>query len=360
MGHSSRDRVDYKSEIDDLFDEPACTYDELEDLSISNSVYEPVLVGLKEKKLAGRLERAFYPQCDNEITVKDDEGNSLILPIEDLHFLAFVNRPLQIDSQPINNFPEVIETFTGDSFNIHVPDDQNFDVGFFAITTNPADRYKYIFFNFNNIRTHYQQRRIGEIIIEKRLLSEDILQNILYKQNQLRSLRLGTIIAKRENILLQDVEITLKQAWRKESGKCKLPSGDILIEAGLVSPQVVNQSLAIQKKIRRMTVGKLLVEMGYIDEEQMYKVLAEKFRKRFVSIEGLSPATEALGYLSHNLAKKLQVIPLYFQKRRLIIATSSPDKAEISDILRKKLSCPFELVVSPPNQIIDGLANFPA
>lgn len=360
MSHLSRDQVDYKSEIDNLFDEPICQDDELEDISISNSVYEPVLIGLKEKKLESRLERAFYPQCDKEISAKDDEGNSLILPIEDLQFLAFVNKPLQFHSQNINNISDVIETLTGDSFNIRVPGGQNFDTGFFAITTNPADRYKYIFFNFNTIRTHYQQRRIGEIIVEKRLLSKDVLQNVLYKQNQLRNLRLGAIIAKRENLLPQDIEITLQKAWQKESGKCKLPSGDILIEAGLVSPQVVNQSLAIQKIIRRMTVGKLLVEMGYIDEDQMYKVLAEKFRKRFVNIEGISPATEALGYLSHNLAKKLQVIPIYFQNKHLIIATSFPDKVEISDILRKKLSCPFELVVSPPNQIIDSLANFPA
>ena len=133
-------------------------------------------------------------------------------------------------------------------------------------------------------------------------------------------------------------------------------SGDILIEAGLASSQVVKQSLAFQKKIRNMRVGKLLVDMGYIDEDQMYKVLAEKFRKRFINLQNVSPDDDALAHLSHDLVKKLKVMPIYFKNERLIIATSFPDKAKLSDILKEKLSCPFELVVSPHNQIMTLLA----
>ena len=357
MGHFSRDRVDYKSEIDDLFDEQAEESEEFEDLSISSSVYEPVLVGFNEKQLETRLEKAFYPQHDTEIVVRDTEDNSLILPIEDLQFIAFVNKPLQLDNSNSNNFAEEIETFSGASFTIHVPIGQNFDVGFFGITIHPGDRYKYIFFYFNNIRIRYQQRPIGEIIVEKRLLSVDLLQNILHQQNQLRSLRLGEIIAKRANLLPHKVETTLQQAWREGSDGYKPYSGDILIEAGLVSPQVVEQSLTIQKKLRRMKVGKLLLEMGYINENQIYEVLAEKFRKRFVSLEKISFTEEALDHLSHDLVKKLKVIPIHFENKRLIIATSYPDKAELNDILREKLSCPFELVVSPSYQINQIMAN---
>ena len=358
MGHFSRDRVDYKSEIDDLFDELTGESDEFEDISISSSVYEPVLVGYKEKKLETRLEKTFYPQHDTEIAVCDAEGNSLILPIEDLQFIAFVNKPLQLDNLNTNNFSEVIETFHGTSFIIQVPNGQNFDVGFFGITIHPEDRYRYIFFYYNNIRIRYQQRPIGEIIIEKRLLSEDLLQNVLYQQNQLRALRLGEIIAKKADLLPHNVETTLQQAWQEESVDSKPLSGDILIEAGLVSSQVVEQSLAIQKKLRRMKVGNLLIEMGYINENQIYEVLAEKFRKRFVSLERISLTEKALDHLSHNLVKKLKVIPIRFENKRLIIATSYPDKPELTDILREKLSCPFELVVSPSYQINQIMANY--
>jgi hypothetical protein len=107
-----------------------------------------------------------------------------------------------------------------------------------------------------------------------------------------------------------------------------------------------------------MQVGKLLVEMGYINENQIYEVLAEKFRKRFVSLERVAIAAEALDYLPYELVRKLKVIPIHFQNNRLIIATSFPDKAELSDILRERLSCPFELVVSPYNQINAIMVNY--
>jgi len=552
MAHSSRDRVDYES-IEDLFDEQAEESDEFEDISISSCVYEPVLMGLKKEKLEFRLEKSFYPQYDREITVIDADGNSSIILIEDLQFLAFVNIPLQIDLLNINNFDEVVETFAGDTFKVRIPGGQDFDTGFFGLVTNPEDRYKYIFFLFNNIRIQYQQRPIGDIFVEKKFLSEEILQNVLRKQNQLRNLRLGSIIAKRTNLQPQHVEKTLQRAWqkrpdkklqleaerlkketaeklrqeeerlRKEADKKlqleaerlkqetaeklqqeqerlrkemeekkqleekrlkqetdeklhqeqerlqketeeklrreekllqkeadekllqvqkrlqleadqnqwleeerlqkevneklrreqerlqteveekkrleeerlkqetdkklqqeqerlkklidrklqleaewlkketeeKRPTGDILIEAGLVSSQAVKQSLAIQKKMRHIKVGELFVEMGYINEDQMYKVLAEKFKKRFVSLQKTSPTAEALGCLSRNFIKKLEIIPIHFQNERLVIATSNPDSANLSDILKEKLSCPFELVISPHNEIIEALANLP-
>jgi hypothetical protein len=534
---STSNRVGYDSNIEDLFDEQAEESDELEDISISSCVYEPVLVGVKEEKLESRLEKSFYPQYDREITVIDADGNALIHPIEDLHFFAFVNIPLQIDLLNINNFDEIVETFAGDSFKVRSPSGQNFDTGFFGLVTNPEDRYKYIFFPFDNIRIQYQQRPIGDIFVEKNFLSEDILQNVLRKQKQLRNLRLGSIIAKRTNLQPQHVEKTLQKAWqkspdkklqleeerlkketneklrqeqerlRKEADKKlrleeerlkketdkklhqeqerlrieveekkrleekrlmketdeklyqeqkrlqketdeklrrvekllkkeadeelhqvqkrlqieadqkqwleeerlqkevnekllqeqerlqleaeekkrleeerlkkeadkklhqeqerlrklaekklqleaewlkketeeKRPTGDILIEAGLVSSQAVKQSLAIQKKMRHMKVGELFVEMGYINEDQMYKVLAEKFKKRFVSLQKTTPTDEALSCLSREVIKKLEIIPIHFQNERLVIATSNPNSANLSRYSARKTFLSFRI-----------------
>ena len=119
---SSRKQVDFDSEIENLFDEKADEFDELEDVSISSSVFEPVQVGLKEKKLEYRLEKSFEPQYDREIYVVDADGNSSVLPLEDIQFLAFVNIPSHIDILNIKDFHDSIETFTGDSFEVHIPD----------------------------------------------------------------------------------------------------------------------------------------------------------------------------------------------------------------------------------------------
>ena len=108
-----------------------------------------------------------------------------------------------------------------------------------------------------------------------------------------------------------------------------------------------------------MKLGRLLMEMGYLGENQFYKVLAEKFRKKFINLQGSLPTEEAVQQLPRDLVKKLSVVPVYFQKQRLVIATSQPDRAELYDILKQQLSTPFELVVAPPHQINYILAKLP-
>ena len=550
---SISNQVDYES-IEDLFEEETAKPNEIEDVSISSCVYEPVLVSFKGKKLESRLDTSFNPQYDQEITIIDTKDNSQTIPIEDLQFLTFVNLPLQIDLLKINDFTEVVQTINGDSFRVRIPRDQNSSNGFFGLIENPEDRYKYIFFPYRNIRTQYQQRPIGDIILEKNFLTKETLDNLLLRQNKLRSLRLGAIIAKRASLQPQHIEKALKNVWEKRPDKKlhaekerlrkevterlnvkqrqlkkeaskklqveeerlekeadkkllqkqeelrnqaeekkktieerlikeideklsqekdklhkeinkklrleeerlkkeadekllqkqeklkkeveakkkteeerldkdigkqfsqkenelkkeveakkrveeeklrneieqktshekerltdivkkkllleeewlkadtfeKIPTGDILIDAGIVTPQTVKQSLAIQKKMREMKLGELSIEMGIVNEEQMCKVLAEKFNKRFVNLQKKAPTEEALKCLPRDLIKKLKIVPIELNNQRLIVATSNPDNDDLIDILHEKLSCSFELVVSPHNQIIETLSNLSA
>jgi len=360
MGRTPRKRSDHASEIDDLFGGPkAASSDYFEDISIASCVYEPVMVGLKGGKLETRLEKGFYPQYDREIIVKDRAGKTVVIPIEDIHFLAFANRPLQIDISSVNSYSDMIELYNGGLHQIRLPGSQSFEQGLYGVKSTTTDRYRYIFFTFDNIRLRFQRRLIGEIIVEKNILTENTLKNALRRQAQLRKLRIGTIIAKKINRPIPDVENILKRAGKVAAGTTRNHVGDILVAAGLVTPEIVNQSLSFQKHIRNMKLGRLLMEMGYLDENQFYSVLAEKFRKNFINLHGSSPSEDAMRQLPRTLVKQLSVVPVYFRKKRLVIATAHPDRAEINDILRQRLSCPFELVVAPPHQIIDVLANLP-
>jgi MshEN domain len=352
MNASSHNQVENKPDIEDLLDgqsdEPAAL----------KCVYEPVILGLEENKLEYRLENFFYPQDDREIIVIDNDINSLIFSIEELQFLAFVNIPLQIDLLSINDIVEVIDTFKGGSFAVRIPNGQDFDTGFFGLSVNPEDRYKYIYFPFNNIRMQYQQRPIGDILVENNFMSEDVLHNVLRKQYQLRCLRLGTILSKRANLQSQEVEKTLKDTdLQKQTAKSL--TGQRLIQAGLASDRIVKQSLALQNRIRHMKVGELFVEMGYLTEDQMFIALAKKFKKRYVKLHNITPESEALASLPLDLIRDLEIIPIRFQDERLVIATSDPSDANLYDILKEWLSCPFELVISPYRQIIEALANLP-
>jgi len=324
--------------------------------SQSNSILEPVLVGLKERKLESLLDQPFDPQHDQTITVRAAENDSLILQVEDLQFLAFANRPLHIDFRKTGNFFEVIETFKSGKFKVRVPANQVADTGFFGVAASPEDRYKYIFFPHNSIRIRFQQRPVGEILLEKSFVAKGVLHDVLRIQYQLRCLRLGTIIAKKASLKPLQVEKNLKKAWQNKNYP-KMYTGDLLVETGLVSSQVAMQSLAFQKKIRHLRLGELLVYLGFITEGQKYEVLAEKFRKRFVQLQNITPTHEALTCLPQKFIHRLEIIPICFQDERLVIATANPNSGNLGDILKETLHRPFELVVCPRSQIFKTLAS---
>jgi MshEN domain len=355
MSTSTRDPYT-GSDIKGLLAEEPQSAEPLEDISVSSCIYEPVIVGLEENKRHYRLEKIFDPRYDQEIIVIDKDENSLIFPIEELQFLSFGNIPLQIDPSKIRDIVVLVETCRGGSFKVRIPSDQDFETGFFGFSVNPEDSYRYVFFPHNNIRIVCQQRPIGDILVEKKFLSEDGLNNILRKQYQLRCLRLGTIIAKRASLQPQDIENAIQDAGLKKS-TAKPRIGEILVVAGLVSSQLVNQALELQNKIRHMRVGELFVEMGYITEEQLYIALAEKFKKRYVNLQNSRPDRDALASLPQNFIQELEIISIHFQQERLVIATSDPSNAHLVDILREVLSRPFEMVISPQSQIISALAE---
>ena len=202
-----------------------------------------------------------------------------------------------------------------------------------------------------------QQKEVdAKLQLEKKKLQVEAEKKKRFAEEALRKEADEKLLQEQERLRkLAERKLQLVAEWLKTDAEEKRPTGDILIEAGLVSSQAVKQSLEIQKRMRHIRVGELLVELGYINESQMYKVLAEKFHKRFVSLQKTTPTDEALSFVPRNVMSKLGIIPMYFQNERLVIATSNPDSIKLSDMLKKMLSCPFELVITPLNEIIETL-----
>lgn len=55
------------------------------------------------------------------------------------------------------------------------------------------------------------------------------------------------------------------------------PLGEILIEAGLVAGDTLQQALELQKKAKEKKIGQVLVEMGEVSPEQIKEILQERY-----------------------------------------------------------------------------------
>jgi hypothetical protein len=151
------------------------------------------------------------------------------------------------------------------------------------------------------------------------LIRSSDIQNTLAKQQSLKSRRVGEIISEQGKISANDVEAVLQRSYKSDAIPPNTRVGDILVAAGLVTRQQVDEALASQQSGRKKKIGQLLVECGLVSEDQLLSALSTKFRMRFVSLENITPHQKALTALPGYLIRKLHIFPMEYTDDRLVV-----------------------------------------
>ena len=99
--------------------------------------------------------------------------------------------------------------------------------------------------------------------------------------------------------------------------------GDLLISAGVIRPEQLNDALAIQKKTRER-LGDVLINNGIITEQQLIEALQMQLGVDFVDLTAVSIPLELARFVPRSIAKKYCVIPVKLQKDELYVAMSDP------------------------------------
>ena len=99
--------------------------------------------------------------------------------------------------------------------------------------------------------------------------------------------------------------------------------GDLLISAGVIRPEQLNDALAIQKKTRER-LGDVLINNGIITERQLIEALQMQLGVDFVDLTAVSIPLELARFVPRSIAKKYCVVPVKLQKDELYVAMSDP------------------------------------
>ena len=99
--------------------------------------------------------------------------------------------------------------------------------------------------------------------------------------------------------------------------------GDLLISAGVIRPEQLNDALAIQKKTRER-LGDVLINNGIITEQQLIEALQMQLGVDFVDLTAVSIPLEPARFVRRSIAKKYCVVPVKLQKDELYVAMSDP------------------------------------
>lgn len=126
--------------------------------------------------------------------------------------------------------------------------------------------------------------------------------------------------------------------------------GDLLIEQKLISQSQLDNALTEQKKTRRK-LGKTLIDLGYIQEEQLLILLSEQLGIQYVNLKSYPINQEVLKKLPEIHARRFRAIALKEQNGQIIVGMADPTDIYAYDEIIKTLNKSIEVVAISENDL---------
>lgn len=313
--------------------------------------YASILEYLNGKRQEVPWTYLFEPSA-NELTLVHAEGEEPeIISIEQLSCIRLSRVPNGFARNKDETcHVEIIETFDGNIYYESIHPVQNQENILFGFSTKKDTRFKYTLIPRHNIKKRFQRRHLGQILLDKDLITDIALKNVLDEHNELKKIKFGRVLAEQAKILYSAVETEIQKAYKKPHQQLKV--GEILLNAGLVNEEQINAALALQKRLQNRKLGHFLIEKGILQEKDVCMALAEKFRIPFVDLRKQKGSKKVLSLLPRELITKLKVLPLSVNKGVLVIATPLPEPSTICEVILKHSPVKdVEFVLAQPSHL---------
>ena len=230
-------------------------------------------------------------------------------------------------------------------------DDLEDPVGFWGRPVSRATLYSKVWFFTERLSAIEDATPLGELLIKQGLIDVSGLDDAVEVQATDREAPIGQILVEQAVIDLEEVEEAIvAQPVRVRDGK-RLRLGEILVEAGLATQDQIAQALDEQKKRRGKRLGQVLVEAGIVSESGLAQTLAMKFRVPFVDLDTIEVDLEAAREIPTGIIERFRVLPFKSENKVLHVAMADPTAVEALDMLRFSMGKRLSEVVVRPSQL---------
>jgi type IV pilus assembly protein PilB len=133
--------------------------------------------------------------------------------------------------------------------------------------------------------------------------------------------------------------------------------GEILIFAGVITEEQLQQALAVQKRSRRR-LGEVLVSLQLVTEQDIVEALSKQLRIPTVDLGQVTPSPEALASVPVDIARRHQMLPLAKTQEEITLAMSNPLDVVALDYVRARTGCMVAARVASRSEILRGITHF--
>jgi MSHA biogenesis protein MshE len=134
----------------------------------------------------------------------------------------------------------------------------------------------------------------------------------------------------------------------------KIRLGDLLVAQKVISIEQLKSALELQKRSGRR-LGKVLVENGFITEEQVYEALSRQLDIPYINLKFFNLSTEVARKLPETVARRHRAMVLEDRKTSYLVGMSDPTDLFAYDEIVRQLKREVELAVISEGMLVQTI-----
>jgi type IV pilus assembly protein PilB len=134
--------------------------------------------------------------------------------------------------------------------------------------------------------------------------------------------------------------------------------GEILRDEGVISEQQLQAALERQKTERGLRIGEVLVAMGAATAEDVAQAIWKQRHIPYVDLDNYALDPKVIELVPEKLARAYLALPIFKIGNALTVAMADPLNVIAVDDLRSKTGCEIETVISTEEKIVRCLENY--
>lgn len=133
--------------------------------------------------------------------------------------------------------------------------------------------------------------------------------------------------------------------------------GDLLIEAGMITPDQLEKALSEQKRTGER-LGKVLCRLGYVRERDILEVLEFQLGIPKVVLDDYQPDPEVVRTIPEALARRHMAVPVRKDGNRLLVAMADPLNLNAIDDLKMASGMEIVPAIASEKEILSALGRY--
>lgn len=139
--------------------------------------------------------------------------------------------------------------------------------------------------------------------------------------------------------------------------KVKKRLGEILIDSGLISEEILHKALQMQKQ-QGKKLGEVLVTEGFTTNEQIVEAVKSQLGIQSINLDNINVKPDIISIIPESLARKHEVIPVDVINGQLLVAMSDPLNYFAIEDIRTVTGYSAKTAIALRNSIIANIERY--